>query len=82
MSFTPAVLPQVAAQQAWVTITVDPPYLENLLECLAELAVPIDPAIDHGPMTTVRFLAPGAQEQRIRKALKLSGFNRINTRPA
>jgi len=81
MSFIPATLPQTAAQQTLVTISVDPPYLENLLECLAELGVPIDPTIDHGPLTKVRFLAPGAQEYRIRKALRLSGFTRINTRP-
>jgi len=57
-----------------VRISVDPRYLEDLLECLAEADFPINPQIYHGRPTVVEFPAYEAQLASLRKMVVAAGF--------
>lgn len=57
-----------------VRINVDPRYLEDLLECLAEADFPINPQINHGRPTTVEFPAYEAKVASLRKKVQSAGF--------
>jgi len=57
-----------------VKINVDPRYLEDLLECLAELDFPVNPQIVHGRPTLVEFPAYEAKMASLRKTLQSAGF--------
>ena len=59
-------------------VTVDSAHLEDLLECLAELKTPIDPRIEHGPNTVVRFPVAEDQSSFVRRALRFAGFRRVS----
>lgn len=78
MTYLPAVRPEKQPRTAPVSITVDPAYLEDLLECLAELQTPIDPKIFHGPETIVQFRIADSEAPQVRKALRLAGFHRVS----
>ena len=57
-----------------VRIHVDPRYLEDLLECLAEMDFPINPQILHGRPTSVEFPAYEPQMASLRSKLQAAGF--------
>ncbi len=77
MSSSPAMTRAVEPQLVSMRITVDPPFLEDLLECLADLDIPIDPTIQHANKTRVQFVVEAGAVHRIRRALHLAGFHRI-----
>ncbi len=66
-----------------VSIQVDPRYLEDLLECLAEIDFPINPQIYHGRPTSVEFPAYEARVPALRKKVQSAGFtsNTISVKP-
>ncbi len=57
-----------------VRVLVDPRYLEDLLECLAEVDFPINPQIYHGRPTSVEFPAYEAKVASLRKKVQSAGF--------
>ena len=59
-----------------VSISVEPPRLEGLLDALAQLDFPINPQINHaaGPETTVEFPAYETRLSEIRGWLGACGF--------
>src|SRR6516225_3164991 len=74
-----------------ISISVDPRYLESLLETLAQVSFPVNPQIYHDgaiisvyadgreetePTTLVEFPAYGGQLDEVRAALDAHGFDR------
>jgi len=57
-----------------VRIHVDPRFLEDLLECLAEVEFPINPQIQHGRPTSVEFPAYESQMASLRSKVQSAGF--------
>lgn len=59
-----------------VSVVVDPPRLEALLDTLANLDFPINPQIyhDHGLDTVVQFPAYESRLPQVRRALESRGF--------
>jgi hypothetical protein len=74
----PATLPLVGAEGALVSVSiaVEPPRLEALLDALAHLDFPINPQIYHaaGPCTSVEFPAYEKRLPEIRACLEACGF--------
>ena len=74
----PATLPLVGAEGALVSvsISVEPPRLEALLDALAHLDFPINPQIYHDaePATVVEFPAYEKRLPEIRSLLETRGF--------
>ena len=58
-----------------VRVSVEPRALEDLLECLASLAFPVNPEIFHGVPTVVDFPAWNAQLFQVKDALRAWGFD-------
>lgn len=58
-----------------VRVSVEPRLLEELLECLASLAFPVNPEIFHGVPTTVEFPAWQARLFEVRDAVRAWGFH-------
>jgi len=58
-----------------VRISTDPKLLEDLLECLAMIAFPINPQIYHGKETVVVFPAYERHLFEVRDALRGFGFD-------
>lgn len=57
-------------------ISVDPRFLEDLLEALSSLDFPVNPQLYHGPgQVSVEFPAYSANVDRVRDALRDNGFN-------
>ncbi len=74
----PASLPLSGSEGALVSvsISVEPPRLEGLLDALAHLDFPINPQIYHaaGPATVVEFPAYETRLPEIRAMLQACGF--------
>ena len=74
----PGALPLVGAEGALisVSISVEPPRLEALLDALAQLDFPINPQIYHaaGPDTSVEFPAYETRLSEIRSWLGACGY--------
>jgi hypothetical protein len=61
-----------------VRITVEPRFLERLLDVLAELSFPINPQLYHGaPATVIEFPAWAGRVREIEQALTRSGFEGV-----
>lgn len=58
-----------------VRVSVEPRSLEDLLECLASLAFPVNPEIFHGVPTVVEFPAWEARLYQVQDALRAWGFD-------
>src|SRR6202142_3413396 len=73
-----ATLPLLGTEGALVSvsISVEPPRLEALLDALAQLDFPINPQIYHdaGPATVVEFPAYEKRLPQIRELLEACGF--------
>jgi hypothetical protein len=61
-----------------VSVAVEPRSLEELLECLASLAFPVNPEIVHGVPTVVEFPAWESKLYEVRDALRAWGFDPRN----
>ena len=74
----PAAVPLLGTEGALVSvsISVEPPRLEALLDALAYLDFPVNPQIYHdaGPATLVEFPAYEKRLPEIRGHLEISGF--------
>lgn len=74
----PAALPLLGTEGALVSvsISVDPPRLEALLDAVAYLDFPINPQIYHaaGPVTLIEFPAYESRLPEIRALLETRGF--------
>lgn len=57
-----------------IRVSVEPRSLEELLDCLAHLAFPVNPEIFHGVPTAVEFPAWEARVYEVRDALRAWGF--------
>jgi len=77
MAYLYSVLPVAETMPVFVKVTVDPAQLEDLLECLADLNLSIDPAIQHGPQTVLEFRVSDRESGIVRKALRMAGFRRV-----
>lgn len=58
-----------------VRVSVEPRSLEELLECLASLAFPVNPEIFHGVPTVVEFPAWESRLFEVQDALRAWGFD-------
>ena len=58
-----------------IRVSVEPRALEELLECLAGLAFPVNPEIFHGIPTIVEFPAWETRLYEVRDALRAWGFD-------
>lgn len=58
-----------------IRVSADPRSLEDLLECLATLAFPVNPEIYHGVPTVVEFPAWESRLYEVRDALRAFGFD-------
>jgi hypothetical protein len=58
-----------------VRVSVEPRALEDLLECLARLAFPVNPEIIHGVPTVVEFPAWETRLFEVRDALRAWSFD-------
>ena len=58
-----------------VRVSTDPKLLEDVLECLATLAFPINPQIYHGRPTVVEFPAYERHLFEVKDALRAFGFD-------
>jgi hypothetical protein len=65
-----------------VRVSVEPRFLEDLLECLASASFPINPQIYHGRPTTVEFPAYDHGVDEVRLLLHQSGFTEAILRTA
>lgn len=78
LSAVPATLPLLGSEGALVSvsISVEPPRLEALLDALAHLDFPVNPQIYHdaGPRTIVEFPAYEKRLSEIRALLETCGF--------
>jgi len=74
----PAAIPLIGSEGALVSVSipVEPPRLEALLDALAHLDFPINPEIYHaaGPVTLVEFPAYEKRLSEIRNLLETCGF--------
>ena len=73
---SPAPLPLLGSEGALVSvsISVEPPRLEALLDALAHLDFPINPQIYHDAATMVEFPAYEKRLPEIRSLLETCGF--------
>jgi hypothetical protein len=58
-----------------VRVNVEPRFLEDLLETLAQVSFPINPQIYHGRPTVVEFPAYQSRLDELRHVLERSGFD-------
>jgi hypothetical protein len=58
-----------------VRVNVEPRFLEDLLETLAQVSFPINPQIYHNRPTVVEFPAYQSRLDELRRVLQHSGFD-------